>query len=168
MAVQDILFKVRSAPGHVIIVLLAQGKESREVGESDETLLGMEIVDEREFRSRVAQGGQILEERNLHAGVRKKHTRMPYEAPLSFNVQDSGVDSPVMKSDSDGQRRRSESDTYEIVLVLRTYARLRSCFGGFCQHCGRCRRSIGKVFILHHQMLATSMLFIDWSKSNGK
>jgi hypothetical protein len=65
IVINDVL-KVLRTPPHVIFVLNPLRQESAKVGELDQSILVVEVVEERKVTAWVPQSGQILDERNLH------------------------------------------------------------------------------------------------------
>src|SRR5207237_8501619 len=54
------ILEMRSAPGHVIVILLSQRQEGAKIGEGYQSVFLAKIIQESEFRSRVSWGCKVL------------------------------------------------------------------------------------------------------------
>lgn len=86
--VGDGVFECGGAPAHVGFVFEAAGEEGADVAELGEALVAVEVVDEGEFGTRVAEGGQVLEEGDLHLRPGNLHTGVPSEVGLTLEEGD--------------------------------------------------------------------------------
>lgn len=151
-----------STPPHVVFEFHPGRKESSQVGEVNQTTFLVKVIKESEAAARVTEGCQVLDERNLHAGARHQHARVPGEALLSLEEANLGLEvgvdarlcksriQGIVKSNTNCQRSRTETDAKDIVHVL-----LRSCLetgrtarrrGLGTKHSGRCGRVVGLRF----------------------
>lgn len=89
-AILDDIVKVASTPAQVVLVLGAGGQESVQVGELDQAVVAVKVVEESELGARVAQGGHILNEGDLHASAGKEHARVPCEGRLLLEEEHLG------------------------------------------------------------------------------
>lgn len=65
--------EVLGAPAEVVFEFYAEGKEGAEIGEGDETVFRVQVVEEGEGACRVAEGGEVFEEGDLHFCVGEEH-----------------------------------------------------------------------------------------------
>lgn len=81
-----------STPPHVVFELHPGREESSQVGEVNQALFLVEVVEEGEAAARVTEGCQVLDERNLHAGAGDQHARVPGESLLSLEEANLGLE----------------------------------------------------------------------------
>ena len=91
VSVRDQVLEPASTPAQVILVLDATGQESAQVGELDQAVVLVEVVEEGELAARVAHCGHVLDEGDLHLCARNLHTSVPCEALLSLEEGNLGL-----------------------------------------------------------------------------
>ena len=66
---------------------------------------------------RVAEGGKVLDEGDLHAGAGEKHTAVPGKRGLLLEVENAGVgrEAAVVKGDGDGEGGGAETEADKVV-----------------------------------------------------
>lgn len=123
-AVLDDVVEVGGTPAEVVLVLGAGGEEGVEVGELNEAVVAVEVVEEGELRAGVAEGGHVLDEGDLHLGTGQEHARVPGEGGLLLEEEDLGRGAAgelaagllgVVNGDGDGQGGRAEAAADEVV-----------------------------------------------------
>lgn len=126
LAVVDDVVKVQGTPAHVVLKLYTGRQERAQIGEVDETLLVVEVVEESEGAAGIAHSSQILHEGDLHTRARNQHTRVPGKLILLLQEADLGLEvgvlqgtegrvHSVVQGNGDSERRRAESHTEQIV-----------------------------------------------------
>lgn len=116
----------RRAPAKVVLELGAGGQEGVQVSEVNETAVAVDIVEESELGSRVAEGGQVLDERDLHLGARQEHAGVPCEGRLLLEEKHLGgsavgakllaVGNGIVHGNGHGEGGGAETGADEIKL----------------------------------------------------
>ncbi|CAM5329414.1 hypothetical protein SABIM44S_00485 [Streptomyces abikoensis] len=115
-AVGDLLPQPRLRPLQVVVELPAGREEVLVVDEPGEPAHVVQVGDEAEPRRRVAEGGEVLQERDLHLRRGQQHAAVPAERRLA--LEEGGGDGFRVLLQRNGQRqvRRSEPDADDVVL----------------------------------------------------
>lgn len=88
LGVRNNLLKPACAPLHVILILDTCGKESVQVGELNQAVLLVQVVDECELAAGIPHGCHVFHERDLHLCTGQKHAGMPRELLLLLQKGD--------------------------------------------------------------------------------
>lgn len=131
LAVAHDVGKPLRAPAHVVLELQPSGEEGAQVGEMDQTVLLVKVVEEGKAAAGIAEGGQVLDKRDLHSRARNEHAGVPCELFLSLEEADLGLPArrgrlvqtrvqSIVKRNADCQGGGSESHAKKVVkLVMR-------------------------------------------------
>lgn len=127
LTVVDHVVEVLCTPPHVVLVLDALWQECVQVGECNQSVLCVKVVQEGELTARISQRGHVLQECDLHLGSGKEHTGVPCELVLLFQESNSGCSSgksgivqfqAVVKSHCNGERSRAESAADQVLDLI--------------------------------------------------
>jgi len=124
-AVSDDVIEEAGAPAQVFLVLGPGWQKSAQVGELDEPTLLVQVVEEGEVGTRIAERGQVLEEGYLHFGAGQQHAGVPGETGLLLQEQDAwrlvegAGRERIVQGHGDSQAGRAKTDTDQIVDGVR-------------------------------------------------
>lgn len=117
------------APAQVVLVLASSRQEGAQVGEVDQAIVAMEVVEEGELGARIAQGRHILDEGDLHLGTREQHAGVPRELGLLLEEENLGrstigpefpaSSNGIVHGNSHGKTGRAKAGADEIILGAR-------------------------------------------------
>jgi len=114
------IIEVTRAPAQVVLILSASRRKSIEINEIQQTVILVQVVEEREVRPRIAQRGQVLDERDLHLGARQQHAGVPIELGLLLEEEHVGLGGKlallesVVQRAGDGDAGGTEADAEEV------------------------------------------------------
>ena len=119
--VADNIVKVAGAPPQVVLELGARRKEGVEVGEVDQPVVLVQVVEEGEVGARVPQRGEVLDKGNLHVGAGQEHTSVPGKVGLLLKEENLGLLSDgtglhgVVERDGNRHAGRAEANADKVV-----------------------------------------------------
>lgn len=123
------VLKTLRAPAHIVLKFHTGRQECPQVGEVDEAVLVVQIVQECEATAGVAESRQILDEGNLHARARDQHTCVPGKLLLALEEAHLGLEGArgragqsrvhgVVQSDGDSQGGRAKAHAEQIMHLV--------------------------------------------------
>lgn len=126
VVILDDVVKEGRTPAEIVLVLGTGRQEGIQVGKVDKAALTVEVVEKGELGTGIAEGGQVLDEGDLHLGSGEEHAGVPSETGLLLEEENLGSSAVgaelltggngVVHGDGDGQRRGAEADTDKIIL----------------------------------------------------
>lgn len=124
----DQVAKEGRAPSQVVFVFHAGWQESAQVGKVDQSVLLVEVVEERKLGARITERGQVLDKGNLHLGAGQQHAGVPSKSVLLLDKEHLGGRAVgtqllaalhgIVQSNRNGQTGRAKADTDKIKLVI--------------------------------------------------
>ena len=119
LAIAALPGELHGDPAQIVVVLHAARIKGAQVDEVHQSAMGLEVVDEREAARRVAQGHQVLEERNLQFALGHQGIAMPVVVGLA--LQEHRIKSlaalfrAFLQGNGQGQVGRAEADADQVV-----------------------------------------------------
>lgn len=120
----DNVIEMARAPAKVVLELNSGRSEGAEVDEVDQAVVLVEVVKEGEVGARIAEGGKVLDEGDLHLGSRKEHAGVPGEVGLLLEEENlgrlgelAGLDG-VVSSNGDGNASGAKANADKVVDLI--------------------------------------------------
>lgn len=132
LSVRHDILEAVGTPAHVVFKLQTSGEEGAQVGEMDQSIFLVEVVEEGEAAARITEGGEIFDKGDLHPRAGDQHARMPGKLFLTLEKADLGLEvgigargaqsrvQRIVQSNGNGQRGGAKPNANEIMeLFLR-------------------------------------------------
>lgn len=126
VVVLDEMLEPGGAPAEVVLVLVSGRQEGAQVGEVNQAVVSVEVVEESELGSGVSESSEILDERNLHLGSGEEHTGVPGKAGLLLKEEHLGSGAiraellasseGIVHGNGDSQTGRAKTGANQVIL----------------------------------------------------